>query len=114
MIKDIISLDQHLVFNKPSMTYINPHNQKAGPLRYNSSLNVIEVYDGFSWVSVATTVSVHLSPEVNSLLEWVKSKRDFESEVKKAAENMPALAHLLEQREEIDSKIKVLHTLTKS
>jgi hypothetical protein len=81
----------------------------------------IQVFDGSSWINMTQSVaSVGLTPEVESLLEWVKSKQRQEIEllelasknqavlialenVKKAQEQLTITAHLAKEMHETTS-----------
>ena len=95
-------------------TYINGSSgsQGVGNMRYNTSLQKMEVFDGISWITInTTTASVGLSGEAESLLDWVRKKREEEEELERLAKENVAINDLLEQIKEKQHQIKMVQTL---
>jgi hypothetical protein len=104
-----------------SMPYVpsNPNNPIQGMIRINNQ--DMQVFDGSSWVTMYNSVaSVGLTPEVESLLDWIRSKQRQEIEllelasqnqavltalenVKKAQEQLTIIAHLSRETNETTS-----------
>ena len=92
-------------------TYINGSigAQGVGNMRYNTSLQKMEVFDG---ITLSTTVaSVGLSGEAESLLDWARKKREEEEEIERLAKENVAINDLLEQVKEKQHQIKMVQTL---
>jgi hypothetical protein len=74
---------------------INPHipsgGQSAGMLRYNTNMNIVEVYDGQSWKEVSSYASIALTGEAEALLDWARKKRDEEMQIETLARKHPAI-----------------------
>lgn len=83
----------------PSQPYFNPGSQSAGLVRYNTSLNSMEVYDGSSWHQLSAHTTVDLSEDVKDLLSWARNKRQEDHEFKKLIEANPAIRDLYEKLE---------------
>jgi hypothetical protein len=103
------------------MPYVpsNSNNPIQGMIRVNNQ--DMQVFDGSSWVNMYNNVaSVGLTPEVESLLDWVRSKQRQEIEllelaaknqavltalenVKKAQEQLTIIAHLSRETNETTS-----------
>ena len=118
MIKGIIQQGKYTVVNSgsPSPVYINtnPGNQGVGNMRFNTSTQNFEVYDGYTWVTITSSyTSVGLTTEAELLLDWASEKRNEELALDAMAETNPTIADLLKQKKELDHKIKMVHTLTK-
>ena len=70
----------------PSMNYNTQNRQTsiqsaAGDVRYNSTVQGLEIFDGYTWMSWNPSyASVGLSPEAEELLDWAKEKRKKELE----------------------------------
>jgi hypothetical protein len=60
-------------------------------LRYNTNMNIVEVYDGQSWKEVSSYASVALTVEAESLLDWARKKRDEEMQIETLARKHPAI-----------------------
>jgi hypothetical protein len=118
MIKGIIQQGKYTVVNSgsPSPTYINTNsgNQGVGNLRYNTSTQNFEVYDGYTWVTINSSyTSVGLTSEAESLLDWAREKRNEELAIEAMAATNPTIADLLNQKKDLDHKIKMVQILTK-
>lgn len=82
----------------PMMPYISPGAQGAGQMRYNTSSNNIEVWDGVTWKELGMGyANIELTSEAVSLLEWARKKRNEELESEQLAKENPIMQDLLEQ-----------------
>ena len=100
----------------PATTYINTSSgyMNVGDVRFNTSMQMLEVYDGNRWIEMNTShASVGLTPDAEMALDWATKKRNEELMLEQKAKDNPAIADLLEQRKTIDEKIKVIEILTK-
>ena len=75
----------------PMNPYIPPGGQSAGMMRYNTNMNVVEVYDGQVWKEVSSYASVGLTVEAEALLDWARKKRDEELQMQSLAKDHPAV-----------------------
>lgn len=116
MIKNISSGGKYLtVSGNPGSTYVNNMSgaQGVGNMRYNTSTQNLEVYNGNSWVEISSGyATVQMTPEAESLLDWAKKKRDEESMLLELAKSNPTIADLLEQIKEKQEQIQVVRNLT--
>ena len=118
MIKGITQQGKYIVVNSgsPSPTYVNTNsgNQVVGNMRFNTSTQNFEVYDGHTWVMINSAyTSVGLTNEAESLLDWAGQKRDEEMALNALAATNHTIADLVEQKKNIDQKIKVVQILIK-
>ena len=118
MIKNISGGGRYLMVSGGSgSTYVNNFGgaQGVGNMRYNTSTQNVEVYDGTNWIQMQSGyATVAMTPEAESLLDWARDKRNEEARLKAEAENNPAIKDLLEQRKDIDSKIQMVRTLVQN
>ena len=95
-----------------SSPYVNMSNPSAGMIRYNGNNQNLEVYDGSSWLTMSMNYAqVDLDSDAQSLLEWARTKRAEEDYLKREAEKNPTIKDLIDQRNNIDSKITMVRTL---
>ena len=118
MLKTINSSSPYVVVygSSPATPYINSNTgaQGVGNVRFNTTTQCMEVYDGYIWVQLTPSVaSVGLTPEVESLITWARKAQTEELELEAKAKDNPAIADLLKQRKNIDEQIKVIEILTK-
>jgi len=100
----------------PGPTYVNGSSgsQGVGNMRFNTSNQSFEVYDGYNWIMLNSSyTSVGLTSEAEALLDWAKQKRDEEMALNVLAATNPTIADLLEQKNNLDHKIKVVQILLK-
>ncbi len=100
----------------PATTYINtsPGYMNVGEVRYNTSIQRLEVYDGNMWIELNTShASIGLTPDAELAIDWAKRKLNEELALEQKAKDNPAIADLLNQRKKIDEQIQVIEILTK-
>ena len=115
MIKDIMASGRYVqVAGGSASTYVNGYSgsQGVGNMRYNTSNQSMEVFDGSTWVMLNMShASVGLSGEAETLLDWARQKRDEEMMWKSLAnENKAvkiALDNLEQARQQLDITAKL-------
>jgi len=86
----------------------------AGNVRWNTNFQWFEVYDGISWISIVQGhTSVSLTPEAANILDWAKKKMHEETELDRLAKHNPTIAGLIEQKKNLDDKIKMVQILVR-
>jgi hypothetical protein len=115
MIKNIHSSGRYIqVTGGNASTYVNGNSgaQGVGNMRYNTSSQQMEVYDGSNWIMINMDhASVGLNGEAESLLDWARTKRDEELAWKSLAEDNQAVKIALENlnkaRQQLDITAKL-------
>ena len=100
-----------------SGSYINPNAgaQGVGNMRYNTSSQRIEVYDGYNWLSLyGTSPQIGLSDMAEQILDWAAEKMAKEQQLETLAETNPTIADLVTTLKETEEKIDIVLTLTKN
>jgi len=111
MISKIHSLwGEMVISNSFTPTTISMSNPSAGMVRFN--MNHFEVYDGYSWISVAQDATIDLSYDARQVLEWALKKMKEEQAIEKLKDN-PTIADLLKQKADIEEKLKIVEILIK-
>jgi hypothetical protein len=118
MIKTVNGVGRYVMVNGgyPATTYINTSSgyMNVGDVRYNTSIQRLEVYDGNMWVELNTShASVGLTPDAERALDWANQKIREEAELDRLAESNSTLADLVEQKKALDHKIKMVQTLVR-
>lgn len=118
MIKNISGGGRYLtVVGGAGSTYVNNYGgaQGVGNMRYNTSSQNIEIYDGTSWIQMQTGyATITMTPEAESLLDWAREKRNEEHKLKSMAEKHPAINDLLNQIKAKEEQLKMVVTLIES
>ncbi len=95
MIKDITSSGRYVqVQGGSASTYVNGYSglQGVGNMRYNTSNQNMEVFDGNTWIQLNMGYSsIGLTPEAESLLDWARQERDKRFQREARIKNNPAL-----------------------
>ena len=105
-----------MVSGGSSTNYINAYSglQGVGNMRYNTSSQCMEVFDGTSWQRLhMDTAHVGLSPEAEQILEWANRKRLEEIELERLAKENAAVKDLVDQITEKQHQLKMIQTLIK-
>ena len=98
-------------------TYISSHSNGQGisNMRYNTSTQNVEVYDGNSWLILSMGYpSIGLTSDAEHILDWAKKKQAEEVELELLAQSNPAIKDLVNQLKEKKEQIKMVITLLKS
>jgi len=115
MIKGITQSGRYTtVSNGNASTYVNSYSgqQGVGNIRFNTSTQNMEVFDGNNWVMLNMSyASVGMTPEAESLLDWAKEKRNeelaWESLAKDNQAVKIALENLNKARQQLDVTAKL-------
>lgn len=117
MIKNITASGRYVqVSGGGSGTYVNGYSglQGVGNMRYNTSNQCMEVFDGNNWVMLSMDyASVGLSGEAEALLDWARQKRDEEYAWKALAEKNKAVKIALDNLEEAKRQLDVTAKLAR-
>jgi len=93
-------------------TYSSGSAGKQGDMMYDLDGQNIKVFDGSTWQSLSGgLVTVELTDEASSILDWAKKKRDEELELEKLANENPAIKDLMDQIKTKQNQIKMVQTL---
>lgn len=117
MIGSVTSSSPHvMVGGGSSSTYVNGYAgaQGVGNMRYNTSIQKMEVYDGVTWQSLNLgSATVGLTSAADTAINWVIGKMYEEDRLRQLAKDHPIMQDLLEQRNKIDEQLKIAENLVK-
>ena len=118
MIKTVNGSGRYMMVNggMPATTYINQYSgaMNVGDLRYNVSIQRLEVYDGQMWIELNTShASVGLTPEAERAIDWADRKQREDADLESLAKSNTTIADLVNQKTELDDKIKMVQILMK-
>jgi hypothetical protein len=91
-----------LIIGGSASTYVNAYSgsQGVGNLRFNTSNQNLEVYDGTNWINMnMPDVTVGLNNEAESLLDWARERRNEEMAWKERMKTHPGLQEAYERLE---------------
>jgi hypothetical protein len=118
MIRTVSSAGRYVMVQGgfPSTTYINTSSgyMNVGDVRFNTNIQMLEVYDGNRWVELNTShANVGLTPDAERALDWANRKIAEEAELDRLAASNATIADLVDQKKELDDKIKMVQILMK-
>lgn len=118
MIKTVNGSGRYIMVNGgyPATTYINTSSgyMNVGDVRYNTQMQRLEVYDGQMWLEINTShASIGLTPDAEMALDWAISKRNEDLALEHLAKTNPTIGDLVNQKKELDDKIKMVQILMK-
>jgi len=93
--------------------YINNGSLSAGQVRFNPTNRCMEVYDGASWIMLASQAEVRLSPGAEEILRWGRRKMEEESNWRKMAETNPTIKDAYEKFKQAEEQLKIVQALVK-
>jgi hypothetical protein len=112
MIKSIVSQSQWLNVNTYNNTpYVPAGLQSSGMVRYNTSMQRLEVYDGNTWLELGGGSTVNLSVAAQTALEWASKKMREEQEWREMAEQNPAIRDAYEKFKQAEEQLKIVQAL---
>ena len=117
MIKSITPSGRYItVSGSNANTYVNGYSgaQGVGNMRYNTSTQNMEVFDGNTWITLKMDyASVGLNGEAESLLDWARKKRDEELEWQNLAATSEAVKIALDNLEQAKQQLAITAHLAK-
>jgi hypothetical protein len=114
MIASITPSSQYITVSfSGNTTYVPNNGQLAGQLRYNTSTQSIEIYDGISWIVMGQQYAVvDLGENTKSILEWARKKMCEEALLESYAAQHPAIRSALENYKEAEKQLLVMTMLS--
>ena len=117
MIKNITASGRYVqVSGGTASTYVNGFSgaQGVGNMRYNTSNQSMEVFDGSNWIMLNMDyASVGLNGEAESLLDWARKKRDEELAWESLAKDNQAVKIALDNLEQAKRQLDVTAKLAR-
>jgi hypothetical protein len=115
MIKDIISSSEYLrVTGNLNSTYVNGQSglQGVGNVRYNTTNQNLEVYDGFNWIMINMSVAnVGLNAEAVALLDWAKKQKGQQEKLERLARENVTIQDALGDLRRAEERVGILQIL---
>lgn len=106
MINNFSITSPHLTTSAYSTPYIGNNGQSAGTVRWNTSGQQMEVFDGSIWLSINQNITVGMTSTAEEAIRWADEKRREELDLKQRMEKNPGLKDAYE-------KFQIMDILTK-
>ena len=118
MIKAIHTSGRYIqVIGGSASTYVNanPGAQGVGNLRFNTSGQRLEVYDGSSWQELNMPhASVGLNPDAEAAIDWVRQQMEQEHRLEALAKQHPAVEDALAAVKKAQERVRIVAALVDS
>jgi hypothetical protein len=116
MIKGINSSGRYIniTAGQPTSTYVNSFSgaQGVGNIRYNTSNQSMEVFDGNNWQVIAMNYAgIELTPDTESLLEWARLERTKQRIREERIEKNPALKKAYDAVKRAEANFELLESI---
>ena len=115
MIKAIHTIGKYTqVIGGSASTYVTAQagSQGVGNLRFNTSQQRLEVYDGMTWLELNTPhASVGLNWEAEEAIDWVRRQMAEEKSLEILAKEHPALADAMEAVKQAQERVSIVAAL---
>lgn len=116
MISQLVSYDPYLQVTNPGTSYVSGYNSgmNVGQVRYNTSTQSLEAYDGSSWIPISSNhnaASISLSNRAREILDHAEKLMMQEQKFNALAENNPTIADALATYREAAEKLQVVISL---
>ena len=115
MIKAIHTLGKYIqVIGGSASTYVNanPGAQGVGNLRFNTSAQRLEVYDGMIWLELNMPhASVGLNGAAEEAIDWVRQQMAEEKRLAVLAKEHPAVEDALEAVRQAQERVRIVAAL---
>ena len=115
MIKAIHTLGRYMqVIGGSASTYVTAQggSQGVGNLRFNTSQQRLEVYDGMTWLELNMPhASVGLNGAAEEAIEWVQRQMAEEKRLEDLAKKHPAVADALTAVDKAKEQVKIVAAL---
>ena len=117
MIKGITQSGRYIaVTNGNASTYVNGYSglQGVGNMRYNTTNQNMEVFDGNNWVQLGMSyATVGLNGEAESLLDWAREQRNKQLAYEAMSIEHPAVKNAFDAFKRAEEQLDLVYKLSK-
>lgn len=108
-----VTAGRFLTVQPSGASYISTNHNTVGTgmTRFNPSTQSLEVYDGYSWLSVTGSSHIALTDEAVELLEWAKQERDRQQYYEQLAKKYVTVADAIESVKDAEHRLRELAIL---
>lgn len=115
MIKAIHASGKYIqVIGGSASTYVSaqPGSQGVGNLRFNTSQQRLEVYDGMTWLELNSPhASVGLNGVAEEAIDWARRQMEEEKRLEILAKEHPAVQDALEAVRQAQERVRIVAAL---
>ena len=109
----MISGYNHVIVSESNRPFVSTNGLGAGNVRYNTSSQGLEAFDGYSWIPISISATVGLSPSATSAINWAIDQMYEDQELKTAAAKSPAVQAAVDAVRKATDQLKTIIILSK-
>jgi hypothetical protein len=113
MINSLTSSSPNLLISSYNAPYIGNNGQDAGTVRFNTSTQQMEIFNGSMWINVSVNANISLSFGAEEALRWAQDKMVEEAKIEKLALENAAVKIALENVKKAQEQLKITAHLAK-
>jgi hypothetical protein len=102
MINNLSITSPHLTTSAHNAQYISNNGQSAGTVRWNTSGQQMEVFDGSTWISINQNITIGMTWTAEEAIRWATEKMTEERNLKQRMDNHPGLKDAYEKFQMMD------------
>ena len=106
MINNLSITSPHLTTSAHSAQYIGNNGQSAGTVRWNTSGQQMEVFDGSTWITINQNITIGMTWTAEEAIRWAERKMQDERDLEERIAKHPGLKDAYE-------KFQIMDILTK-
>lgn len=103
----------HVVVSETTGLYVSNNGLGAGNVRYNTSTQRLEAFDGYSWVPITINATVGLTESATSAINWAIDQMREDQELRAAAAKSPAVQSAVDAVRKATDQLKTIIILSK-
>ena len=98
----------YLFVGPDSNPYVGQNGPAAGMVRYNTSSQQLEAYDGSVWHRIANNENVGLTHDAVEAIHWARDRIVKEQQLKELAKQHPGVADALQQLQRASEQLEIM------
>ena len=89
-------------------SHVGNYGQAAGMVRFNTSSQHLEAYDGSTWIQIANHQSVGMTQEAIEAIQWARGKITKENQLKELAAKHPGVSDAMQQLQKASEQLEIM------
>lgn len=91
-----------------SSPWVGNNGPAAGMVRFNTTNQHLEAFDGMVWVQIANNEHVGLHQEAVEAIQWTRKKIEEEARLKELAEKHPGVADAMSELKKASEQLEIM------
>ena len=95
-----------------NQSYVGNNGPSSGMVRFNTSNQSLEAYDGSTWINISASISIEMNYGAIDTLHWAMKKMTEEKRIAELADKHPMVADALATLKDASERLEVALALT--